>query len=82
MGPLVELPDLVLSAADSTLGPDSREVLAFAASWDQALPKGRYYTHREYDWLEPENLGRIADALWRLGTLDDSRVSQAPTTAV
>lgn len=63
VGPLSELPDLVLEAAGSALAPDHPRVLAFAASWDAALPAGRYYRHRQSDWLEPDNVAQIAAAL-------------------
>ena len=64
VGALADLPALIRSAARADLGPDHPDVLAFAASWDLALPKGRYYKNRRHDWLQPENLDVIADALW------------------
>jgi hypothetical protein len=63
---LVALPDLsqlLRTAEASALGPDHPDVLAFAASWDAALPPGRYYRTRDYDWREPANLRRIASAI-------------------
>lgn len=62
VGRLTELPDLIRTAAASDLGPDHPDVLAFVASWDASLPKGRFFKHRGYDWLEPDNVRRIADA--------------------
>lgn len=60
---LSELPTLIRSAADAVLSPDHPDVLAFGASWEASLPRGRYYRHRGYDWLEPANVEQIADAL-------------------
>lgn len=61
---LADLPALIRSAATADLGPDHPDVLAFAASWDAALPAGRYYNNRGHDWLQQSNLDRIAEALW------------------
>jgi len=63
VGPLTELPATIRAAASSAVGPDDPDVLAFAASWDASLPEARYYTNRAYDWLEPDNVRRLADAL-------------------
>lgn len=63
VGKLDELPQLIAELAKSELGPDHRDVLAFAASWDASLPKVRFFKHRGYDWMEPENVQRMADAL-------------------
>jgi hypothetical protein len=63
VGPLTDLPSTIRAAAGSALGTDHPDVLAFAASWDAALPEARYYTNRQYDWLEPANVSRLADAL-------------------
>lgn len=60
---LSDLPALIRAAADAELAPDHPDVLAFGASWDASLPRGRYYRHRGYDWLEPANVEQIADAL-------------------
>lgn len=59
-----DLPALIRSAAAADLGLNHPDVLAFAASWDAALPAGRYYKNRRHDWLEEENVDRIAEALW------------------
>jgi hypothetical protein len=61
---LTDLPELLRSAPDRDLGPDHPDVLAFAASWDAALPEGRYYTNRRHDWLDATNVDNIAEALW------------------
>lgn len=63
VGPLAELPATIRDAAAGPLGPDHPDVLAFGASWDESLPEARYYANREYDWLEPDNVARIAAAL-------------------
>lgn len=63
VGALADLPGLIVQAANGELGPDHPDVLAFAASWDAALPRGRYYRSRQYDWLERGNVAAIADAL-------------------
>lgn len=63
VGKLDELPRTLAELADGELGADHPDVLAFVASWDASLPKGRFFKHRGYDWLEPENVRRIADAL-------------------
>jgi hypothetical protein len=63
VGALKDLPALIRRAAESGLGRDHPDVLAFCASWDAALPVGRYYKTRQYDWLEPENVKLVADAL-------------------
>jgi hypothetical protein len=63
VGPLSELPQSIRAAAGSALGVDHPDVLAFAASWDASLPEAKYYTNRQYDWLEPDNVRRLADAL-------------------
>lgn len=64
VGAMADLPALIRCAAGAGLGPDHPDVLAFAASWDAALPQGRYYNNRSHDWLQPENVERIAEALW------------------
>lgn len=64
VGAMGDLPALIRSAAAADFGPDHPDVLAFAASWDAALPEGRYYNNRRHDWLEGENVDRIAEALW------------------
>lgn len=74
VGALADLPTLIRSAASADLGPDHPDVLAFAASWDAALPQGRYYKNRRHDWLEPENLDRIAEALWARASAGRSHV--------
>jgi hypothetical protein len=61
---LAQLPATIREAAETDLGPSHADVLAFAASWDAALPPGRYYSNRGYNWLEPANVERIAGALW------------------
>jgi hypothetical protein len=61
---LTELPELLRSAPERDLGRDDPDVLAFAASWDAALPEGRYYTNRRHDWLDRGNVHNIAEALW------------------
>lgn len=33
------------------------------ASWNATLPHGRHDKHREYDWLEPENVANVATAI-------------------
>jgi hypothetical protein len=66
VGALADLPALIRTAADSGLGSEHLDVLAFAASWDAALPPGRYYNNRQHDWLDDRNLGSIAEALWAL----------------
>jgi hypothetical protein len=63
VGAYTELPALIRHAAGSALGADHPHVLAFAASWDAALPHGRYYNNRGHDWLDEDNRVRIADAL-------------------
>jgi hypothetical protein len=63
VGPLSGLPSTIRAAAGSALGPDHPDVLAFGASWDAALPEAKYYTNRQYDWLEPKNIERLARAL-------------------
>jgi hypothetical protein len=67
-GALSELPALIQHAAGSALGPDHPDVLAFGASWDAALPPGRYYRTRQYDWTDPGNVALIADSLRRAAT--------------
>lgn len=62
-GALADLPALIRHAPDFALDPDDSRVLAFAASWDAALPPGRYFKTRAYDWLEPKNVTAIATAL-------------------
>jgi Capsule polysaccharide biosynthesis protein len=72
---LSKLPALLRSAETSVVGPDHPDVLAFAASWDAALPVGRYYRTRQYDWREPDNVRNIASAIEAVATrgrgLDD-----------
>lgn len=63
VGRLQELPALLRRAAEARLGPAHPDVRAFAASWDAALPVGKYYKKRDYDWLEEENVRAIAEAL-------------------
>jgi hypothetical protein len=63
IGVLSDLPALVRELADAGLGPDHPEVLAFAASWNLALPPGRHHTHREFDWLDSENVEQVGRAL-------------------
>lgn len=65
VGAMKDLPALIRRAAESGLGRDHPDVLAFCASWDAALPVGRYYKTRQYDWLEPGNVKLVADALRR-----------------
>lgn len=60
VGALPELPARIAATAEATCGPEDERVLAFAASWDEALPEARYYEHPTLGWGEPENLGRIA----------------------
>jgi hypothetical protein len=73
------LPEIVVTAAGQQLGPDHPDVLAFAAAWDASLPPGRYYRHRGYDWLEPENVSLIATALENV--VADARTSTASVPA-
>jgi hypothetical protein len=67
VGRLQDLPALVRHAAATALGPEHPDVRAFAASWDAALPPGKHYRTREYDWLEEDNLRAIAEALEAAG---------------
>ena len=48
--------------AANPLGADHPDVLAFGASWDAAC-RARYFRTRAYDWTEPENVRRIAEAV-------------------
>jgi hypothetical protein len=64
VGAFTDLPALIRHAAGSARGAAHPDVLAFAASWDAALPHGRYYNNRQHDWLREDNRVRIADALW------------------
>jgi hypothetical protein len=73
VGALADLPALIRRAAESGLGRDHPDVLAFAASWDASLPVGRYYKTRQYDWLEPGNVKLIADALRAAAEGDPTR---------
>lgn len=57
------LPAQIRRLAADPLGPDHPDVLAFGASWDASLPHARYFKTRAYDWTEPENVRRIADAV-------------------
>jgi hypothetical protein len=57
------LPAQIKSLAAEPLGPDHPDVLAFGASWDRSLPAARYFKTRAYDWTEPDNVRRIAEAL-------------------
>lgn len=63
VGVLSDLPALLREVADAELGSDHPDVLAFAASWNLALPPGRHHTHREFDWLDPENIEQVGQAL-------------------
>lgn len=63
VGPLTDLPQTIRAVAGSALGIDHPDVVAFAASWDASLPEAKYYTNRQYDWLEADNVRRLADAL-------------------
>jgi hypothetical protein len=63
VGALSDLPELIRGAGSSELGIDHPDVLAFAASWDAALPPGRCFKTRQFDWTEPDNVARIAAAL-------------------
>ncbi len=63
VGRLQELPALLRRAAEARLGPAHPDVRAFAASWDAALPVGKYYKTRDYDWLEENNVRAVAQAL-------------------
>lgn len=69
---LADLPALIRSAAGTDLGPDHPDVLAFGASWNAALPPGRYYRNRRHDWLERENVDQIARAFWHAATRRDN----------
>jgi hypothetical protein len=60
---LAELPEQIARMAEAELGPDHPDVLAFGASWDASLPPARYFKTRAYDWREPENVKRLAEAL-------------------
>ena len=60
---LAELPRQLRELAANPLGIDHPDVLAFGASWDRSLPRGRYFKTRAYDWTEPQNVRRIAEAL-------------------
>lgn len=60
---LARLPEQVRELAANPLGPDHPDVLAFGASWDRSLPPARYFKTRAYDWTEPDNVRRIAEAL-------------------
>jgi hypothetical protein len=57
------LPQQIRSLAADPLGPDHPDVIAFGASWDASLPHARYFKTRAFDWTEPENVQRIADAV-------------------
>lgn len=63
VGVLSDLPALLRELADAELDPNHPDVLAFAASWNLALPPGRHHTHREFDWLDPENVEQVGRAL-------------------
>jgi hypothetical protein len=76
VGALADLPALIARAAESALPADHPDVIAFGASWDAALPPGRYYTTRQYDWTEPENVRLVADALQRAA--EDAPVAPVP----
>lgn len=65
LGRYADLPEQLRNAPGRELGLHDPDVLAFAASWDAALPPGRAYRTRAYDWLEPQNLRRIAEAVER-----------------
>ena len=78
-GALVELPRQIKALGSAGLSRDHPDVLAFAASWDASLPHGRYFTNRAYDWCEPENVRRIAEAV--LALVPD-RVARVPRTEV
>lgn len=67
VGRLQDLPALIRHAAAAVLGPEHPDVRAFVASWDAALPPGKHYKTREYDWLEEGNLRLIAEALEAAG---------------
>ncbi len=67
VGRLQELPALLRRAAEVPLGPAHPDVRAFAASWDAALPVGKHYRTRAYDWLEEDNVRAIAHALEAAG---------------
>lgn len=60
---LAQLPRQLRELAANPLGVDHPDVLAFGASWDRSLPRGRYFKTRAYDWTEPQNVRRIAEAL-------------------
>jgi hypothetical protein len=62
-GAMADLPRQIQELSEAELTPDHPDVLAFAASWDASLPPGRYFKTRAYDWCEPENVVRLADAI-------------------
>ena len=74
-GALADLPGQIVRMADSGLGPDSPDVLAFGASWDSSLPLARYFKTRAFDWRQSENVRQLADAL-------ESRLPQEARTLV
>jgi hypothetical protein len=72
VGVLSNLPALLRELAGAELGPEHPDVLAFAASWNLALPPGRHHTHREFDWLQADNVEQVGRAL------DDALASAVP----
>ena len=75
---LADLPRVLAEATSSPLGGDDPAVLAFAASWDASLPRGRYYTYRGSSWLDPDNVADIAAALESLVTPTNRTGSSSP----
>lgn len=66
---LADLPEVIDAAVNAALGPDDEDVLAFAAAWDEVLPRARYYTTRAYDRNQAENVAVIADELLALSSV-------------
>ena len=50
---LAQLPRQLRELAANPLGVDHPDVLAFGASWDRSLPRGRYFTK-----TPPHTIGR------------------------
>jgi hypothetical protein len=79
VGPMIDLPGAISDAAAANRDPEDDAVLAFAASWDEALPEARFYEDPVQGWAEPENLAAIAGVVEsRLGLTADAAGSILP----
>lgn len=60
---LRDLPETIAEAWSQARPADDDDVLAYAASWDEALPSGKYYEDPVNGWNDQANIALIAVAI-------------------